>query len=143
MQILKINWKELKMKNFFKIFSVFLLSLSLSGCGGTAGHAFLEKMSKEEIEKNLIVGKTTKEDVHKAFGQPSDTKFKDNGNEQWTYTFQRSDVKGSTFIPVVNWFHRGTDDQIKTLRITFDTKGILVKHSFSSFTGETVVGLGR
>ncbi|GAB1464826.1 hypothetical protein MASR2M54_03260 [Aliarcobacter cryaerophilus] len=50
--------------------------------------------------------------------------------------------KGVNYVPVVNWFVKGTDDTKKTLIVLFD--GNVVKtHSFSSSEGETMGGLVR
>ena len=50
--------------------------------------------------------------------------------------------KGINYVPVVNWFVKGTNDTKKTLIVLFDAD-VVKNHSFSSSEGETMGGLVR
>lgn len=126
-----------------KISMLFLLSASLvlTSCAGKSGNTKLGEMKKEEIHQIIYKGKTTKEEVRKIFGDPQSTDFDIQGHEKWTYKHVRHEVKGESYIPVVNWFSRGTDDEKKKLVIIFDDEGRVMKYAESQSNGETKVGL--
>ena len=113
-----------------------------TGCAVKTGNDRIENVTQDNILNMIEDGKSTKADVRKAFGEPRNIGFMDNGLEKWEYHHSRSVQKGVNYVPVVNWFVKGTDDTKKTLIVLFD--GNVVKtHSFSSSEGETMGGLVR
>ena len=66
----------------------------------------------------------------------------DSGLEKWQYDHSRKVEKGINYVPVVNWFVRGTNDTKKTLVVLFDGE-VVKNHTFSSSEGETMGGLVR
>lgn len=115
--------------------SLVLGTVLFTGCAVKTGNDRIENVTQDNI-LNMI------EDVRKAFGEPRNIGFMDNGLEKWEYHHSRSVQKGVNYVPVVNWFVKGTDDTKKTLIVLFD--GNVVKtHSFSSSEGETMGGLVR
>jgi len=129
------------MKNISTTMILTLSVLLFSGCAAKTGHTFLEKMSQEEISTKLIHGKTTKVEVIKMFGDPEDVDLRDDGREVWVYKFIRSSAKGVNFVPIANSFYAGTNDNIKRLKISFDTNSVVDKFAFSNAKGETKAGL--
>jgi outer membrane protein assembly factor BamE (lipoprotein component of BamABCDE complex) len=122
--------------------SLLLGTVLFTGCAVKTGNDRIENVTQDNILSMIEDGKSTKVDVRKAFGEPRNIGFMDNGLEKWEYHHSRSVQKGVNYVPVVNWFVKGTDDTKKTLIVLFD--GNVVKtHSFSSSEGETMGGLVR
>ncbi|MCT7529638.1 hypothetical protein N5T79_10815 [Aliarcobacter cryaerophilus] len=122
--------------------SLVLGTVLFTGCAVKTGNDRIENVTQDNILNMIEDGKSTKADVRKAFGEPRNIGFMDNGLEKWEYHHSRSVQKGVNYVPVVNWFVKGTDDTKKTLIVLFD--GNVVKtHSFSSSEGETMGGLVR
>ncbi len=122
--------------------SLLLGTVLFTGCAVKTGNDRIENVTQDNILSMIEDGKSTKADVRKAFGEPRNIGFMDNGLEKWEYHHSRSVQKGVNYVPVVNWFVKGTDDTKKTLLVLFE--GNIVKtHSFSSSEGETMGGLVR
>lgn len=122
--------------------SLLLGTVLFTGCAVKTGNDKIENVTQDNILNMIEDGKSTKADVKKAFGEPRNIGFMDNGLEKWEYHHSRSVQKGVNYVPVVNLFVKGTDDTKKTLIVLFD--GNVVKtHSFSSSEGETMGGLVR
>ena len=122
--------------------SLLLGTVLFTGCAVKTGNDKIENVTQDNILSMIEDGKSTKADVRKAFGEPRNIGFMDNGLEKWEYHHSRSVQKGVNYVPVVNFFVKGTDDTKKTLIVLFD--GNVVKtHSFSSSEGETMGGLVR
>ncbi|MCT7516924.1 MULTISPECIES: hypothetical protein [Aliarcobacter] len=122
--------------------SLLLGTVLFTGCAVKTGNDKIENVTQDNILSMIEDGKSTKADVRKAFGEPRNIGFMDNGLEKWEYHHSRSVQKGVNYVPVVNLFVKGTDDTKKTLIVLFD--GNVVKtHSFSSSEGETMGGLVR
>ncbi|WP_141047438.1 hypothetical protein [Aliarcobacter cryaerophilus] len=122
--------------------SLLLGTVLFTGCAVKTGNDRIENVTQDNILSMIEDGKSTKADVRKAFGEPRNIGFMDNGLEKWEYHHSRSVQKGVNYVPVVNLFVKGTDDTKKTLIVLFD--GNVVKtHSFSSSEGETMDGLVR
>ena len=122
--------------------SLLLGTVLFTGCAVKTGNDKIENVTQDNILNMIEDGKSTKADVRKAFGEPRNIGFMDNGLEKWEYHHSRSVQKGVNYVPVVNWFVKGTDDTKKTLLVLFE--GNVVKtHSFSSSEGETMGGLVR
>ena len=122
--------------------SLLLGTVLFTGCAVKTGNDRIENVTQDNILSMIEDGKSTKADVGKTFGEPKNIDFMDNGLEKWEYHHSRSVQKGVNYVPVVNWFVKGTDDTKKTLLVLFE--GNIVKtHSFSSSEGETMGGLVR
>ena len=122
--------------------SLVLGTVLFTGCAVKTGNDRIENVTQDNILNMIEDGKSTKADVRKTFGEPKNIDFMDNGLEKWEYHHSRSVQKGVNYVPVVNWFVKGTDDTKKTLLVLFE--GNVVKtHSFSSSEGETMGGLVR
>ena len=122
--------------------SLVLGTVLFTGCAVKTGNDRIENVTQDNILNMIEDGKSTKADVRKAFGEPRNIGFMDNGLEKWEYHHSRSVQKGVNYVLVVNWFVKGTDDTKKTLLVLFE--GNVVKtHSFSSSEGETMGGLVR
>lgn len=116
-------------------------SLMISGCAVKTGNETLGKMEKNQIESQIVKGKSTKSDIKAILGDPDKTDFDNNSLEKWTYVHVRRDVKAVNFVPVVNWFVQGTNDTTKTLVVLFDDHGVVKNYINSDAKGETKGGL--
>jgi outer membrane protein assembly factor BamE (lipoprotein component of BamABCDE complex) len=110
------------LKRNIVISSILLSLIGFSGCSVKTGNSNLENMSQTHIKKEIIKGKTTKDEIRKMLGEPFNTSILMNGDESWTYMFSKS--KSSFFVPA-------TSSSGKTLFIIFDKNGIVKNYSFS------------
>ncbi len=69
-------------------------------------------------------GSSTKDEVRKNFGEPTDISFKDNGLEEWKYNHARKVQKGINYVPVVNWFVSSTIEKL------LEQEDLKIKHNF-------------
>lgn len=123
-------------------FAVAVSGFLITGCAVKTGNEKLQDVTKESVISMITNGKTTKNEVRTSLGEPTIVDFMDSGLEKWQYDHTRRVEKGINYVPVVNWFVRGTNDTKKTLVVLFD--GNVVKnHTFSSSEGETMGGLVR
>ena len=132
------------MNNLSSVVKLGLLStilLGYSGCGVKSGNQVIFTMSKEDMAKTIIKGKTKKEEISKALGEPQSVDFTGTGDEKWTYKNMASTAKLTNFIPIVGALSSGTDDKTRTLVILFNKQGVVSNYSYSISEGETVGGL--
>ena len=122
--------------------SLVLGTVLFSGCAVKSGNDKLQDVTKESVTDMIKNGTSTKSEVRSKLGEPTNIDFMENGLEKWEYNHTRKVDKSINYVPVVNWFVKGTDDTKKTLLVLFE--GNIVKtHSFSSSEGETMGGLVR
>lgn len=131
------------MKRFLLLGSTAVLVASLiTGCAVKTGNDKLQEVTNENIDSVIKNGVSTKTEVKSKLGGPGKIDFLNNGLEKWEYYHTLKVEKGVNYVPVVNWFVKGTDDTKKSLVILFD--GDIVKtHTFSTENGETMGGLVR
>jgi len=70
-----------------KILSLVLISFLAIGCANK-GSTVLKKLSEDDVNRAVVVGKTTRNEVRAMFGSPLETTFTDGGLEIWKYTFE-------------------------------------------------------
>ncbi|MBV8875934.1 MAG: outer membrane protein assembly factor BamE [Metakosakonia sp.] len=124
-----------------KLAVTLLLAVSLTACVNT-GNQTLKSESQESIKSKLVKGKTTKEDVQANFGTPYSRSTLDSGEEVWSYVMHNSQMNATSFIPVVGLFTGGSDNQSKTLQISFNGN-VVNKWSFSSGSNDIKTGIIR
>ena len=89
-----------------------VLAVSLAACSAlSTGRAFPSPKPGAEIKN----GATTKADLLKMFGDPTQVGIKD-GDQTWTWYY----------------FKKGTPDLSKQLEVTFAAGGVVKSYSFSS-----------
>lgn len=129
-------------KNILLAGSILAASFLFTGCAVKTGNDKLQEVTNENVDNVIKNGVSTKSDVKSKLGGPGKIDFLQNGLEKWEYDHTLRVEKGINYVPIVNWFVKGTDDTKKTLVILFD--GDLVKtHTFSTENGETMGGLVR
>lgn len=117
-----------------------LVAAVMSGCA-SVGVQQLKDESASTVSEKIIKGKSTKDDVRKAFGDPTETSFTDGGNELWRYKYTHSTSKPQNFIPVINLFASGADVDKKELVVFFDDNGIVKNYSMQSSKEEVKNGI--
>ncbi len=117
-----------------------LLAGMLAACA-TAGNESLRHETAETLDSKLEKGKTTKQQVQVALGDPASTDFTDSGNEIWKYQHIRATAKATNFIPVVDLLAGGQDVKKKQLSLFFDEQGILKNYSMLETESEVRTGL--
>lgn len=122
--------------------SLVLGTVLFSGCAVKSGNDKLQDVTKESVTDMIKNGTSTKSEVRSKLGEPTNIDFMENGLEKWEYNHTRKVDKGINYVPVVNWFVKGTNDTKKILVVLFDGE-VVRNHSFSSSEGETMGGLVR
>lgn len=117
-----------------------LVALFSAGCA-SVGNEKIRNEDQASLEHKLIKGKTTKADIVHALGTPDDTSFTDSGNEIWKYRLVVSTAKAVNFIPVVNLFAAGADQEKKELVILLDKEGVVSNYTFNTTKGEVRQGI--
>lgn len=74
------------MKKFTKL-SLLFTTLFFLGCANQ-GSTVLKKLNETDVNKNITVGKTTRNEIRAMFGSPLETKYTDSGLEIWRYHFE-------------------------------------------------------
>lgn len=62
-----------------------------------------------------------------------------DSRKKWKYSFIQKSEKGVNYVPVVNWFTRGTNDEIKSLIVIFKND-LVDDYMFTNFKGKTNSG---
>ncbi len=86
---------------------VIAVALALAGCM-TAGNSSIQDETQQSLSQKITKGKTTREEVRVALGDPTASGFSDTGKEQWTYQLSTASPKLTNFIPYVNWIDSGS-----------------------------------
>ena len=113
--------------------------IGFSGCAVKSGNAKLENLNRQDVAKVITKGSTTENGVRELFGEPQSTDFMADGRKKWKYSFIKKSEKGVNYVPVVNWFTRGTNDEIKSLVVIFKND-LVDDYMFSNSKGETNSG---
>lgn len=98
----------------------------LGGCA--TGNTSIANESTATLPQKLVKGKTTKADVTRNFGEPSERGMNE-GKEYWAYQMAQSSAK--TFIPFASLVTGSSGINGKYLRIFFDKKGVVDSYELS------------
>jgi outer membrane protein assembly factor BamE (lipoprotein component of BamABCDE complex) len=112
---------EQMLKKHIMISTLTLILVGFSGCSVKTGNTNLENMSQSHIQKVIIKGKTTQNEIRGRFGEPSSTSILPTGEQSWMYMFAKAR----------SGFFSGTS-RGRTLIIMFDKNGIVKNYTFSS-----------
>ncbi len=116
----------MRVKGLF-IVSAIILSLGITGCGGSKP-APAKKQTKQKTQKKhkFVVGKTTKDEVIAALGEPSGRSVNSKGEEVLTY--RSGHPTGKAWIP----FYYGRDRWRTEVKTYTFKNNILVDYAESS-----------
>ncbi len=130
--------------NFTKKLSMIVVLFVLSSCTsstGTTGNKILGSNDKAKIYQIIHDNITTKSDARRLLGDPSDIDYYENtSQEKWTYNYLDRSSLMRNYVPIMNFFSRGTKDTQKKIVLIFDKDGILTKSLVSESSGETKHG---
>lgn len=125
----------------FTILFVIMFLISSCTTTGSSGNSALGDSKKSDIYQAIHDNITTKSDARKHFGDPSDIDYYENtGQEKWTYLHVDKSSLWRNYIPIVNFFTRGSKDVQKKVVLIFDKDGIMKKALVSESKGETKHG---
>lgn len=108
------------------IVAVVALSALLGGCA--TGNTSIANESTATLQQKIVKGKTTKADLIKTFGDPSE-KGTNEGKEYWAY--QMAQTNATAYIPFASAVTGNSGISGKYLRITFDKKGVVTGYDLS------------
>lgn len=111
-----------------KFVCCFFVLFTLFGCS-SQGNAKLSKLD-DKSGNDLINNIHTKEDAFKTLGEPNDQDFDTNGNQKWTYSLVEGKMKASSFIPIVDMFNSGVDQDKKKIVFVFNSQGEVIGRLF-------------
>ncbi|CAG9267590.1 outer membrane protein assembly factor BamE domain-containing protein [Paraburkholderia unamae] len=112
----------------------------LVGCA-SSGVQQLKTEDATSVSAKLTRGTSTKDDVRKAFGDPTETSFTDSGNEIWRYRYSNATSKGINFVPIANIFMSGQNVDKKELVVFFDDHGVVKNYAMQSSKEEVKSGI--
>ena len=98
--------------------SVVLATNLFTGCAVKTGNDKLQSVTEQNIDSFIVNGVSTKKDVQAKLGGATSVDFMQNGLEKWTYLHTLKVEKGINYVPVANWFVRGTNDTKKSIYIS-------------------------
>ncbi|WP_081827903.1 hypothetical protein [Kozakia baliensis] len=122
-----------------KTFLLCFSALALSACASN-GNESLRNQTETTVEQQLKDGVTTKAQVKKAFGDPTETSFTDGGKEIWKYRLDNVSADAVSYVPVVNLFGASASGTRKELVVLFDGN-VVSKHTMSSSAISQKTGL--
>lgn len=108
-----------------------ILGCTLVGCsmqGGSVGNPELAQSTKAELYQIINDNITTKSDARRNLGDPSDIDYDGVSKiEKWTYLHIDKRNLKRNYIPLLNFFTKGTEEHQKKVILIFDRSGMLLK----------------
>lgn len=114
----------------------------LAGCA-TSGNEKLKDHTQSSISQQITEGKTTKNEVTAALGQPTSLSLTDAGNEIWTYRYARATPQARNFIPFARLVSSASDVKTKELVIMFNKNDVVSKYTMRETEGIVKQGLAH
>jgi len=117
------------------LITTLLALMVLTGCAS----------SGNRIDGNYVgkikTGETTEQEVRANLGSPMAASIMQDGSKMIIYSFARTELKASTFIPIVGLFAGGANTETETLQVWFDSNGVVTSHSFNQGNIDSSSGL--
>ena len=104
--------------------------VSIGGCA--MGNTSIAKENYESLGQKLVPGKTSKAQVLKEFGEPSEKAIV-SGRETWRY--RMVDLKFVTFLPFYGLATGSDNSEMTDVVVTFDRAGLVVRHDMIKTKG--------
>lgn len=114
------------MSKLYRLFLIFPLCFILNACT-TTGNVALKNEDALSIQRKIIKGKTTKQDLNSMFGKPTSRSIDMQGDEMWVYTFTRTQISAKNFIPVYRSFVKGSSAKTRKVTVIFENGSNTVK----------------
>lgn len=96
-----------------KTFLCIALTALLAGCAVVQGDASIISESAATVAQKIVIGKTSKSDVERIYGDPTEKTYDSNGVESWSYGSRLADPSN------------GPQAQ-KSLLVQFDRSGLAI-----------------
>ncbi|MFN3954401.1 MAG: outer membrane protein assembly factor BamE [Pararhodobacter sp.] len=108
--------------SFKNIAAAFVAVSFLAGCGPESqGNQAISDSSRVD---QIVVGTTTREDVRATLGEP-ETRWREFGDEHWSYRFQRESMNAAMFIPVAQMVAGRVNVDFVNVTVSFDRAGVV------------------
>ena len=111
--------------------AMILIPIFLYGCAYNMGN---KQITDKSLISQIKIGETNKEKVRSLLGDPMNVTFTDD-KETWTYVYQKTNIRATSFIPLVGLFAGGHDTKMNNLTIVFREDGIVKSVGSGSTTG--------
>ncbi|SFF33310.1 outer membrane protein assembly factor BamE [Paracidovorax wautersii] len=102
----------------------------LTGCA--MGNTAIVAEDAASLNAKLVPGKTTKADVQKLFGEPTE-KMTSGGMETWLY--MHADTKARSYIPFVGAAMGNNGIDSTNLEIVWNPNGTVARHTLTKHSG--------
>jgi hypothetical protein len=122
-----------------KLLSRISLILFVTGCIGCASAG--RPIAQQNVSK-IKTGVTTEADLVRMFGPPNSKSLTSDGKILMMWIYSESQVKGTTFIPIVGAFAGGVDSRTQTLSVLIGSNGKVVRYTTNDSPIEARSGLG-
>lgn len=116
-----------------RLFAAFA-AVALCSCVSTGVQVKDEQLSAFEA------GKTTRQEVISALGNPTTQMRNADGTSTMIYSYTEASARPATYIPFVGAFVGGADSRSTMVTLTFDADGRLVSHTSSESAHGTGMG---
>lgn len=113
---------------------VLLAVFALTACASSGTKVDQGKMSQ------FVKGKTTYAEVVQQLGKPTQNTINADGTRTIMYTYVQSQMKASSFIPIVGMFMGGADSESTSVTLNFDKNSMLA--SYTASEGGVSAGTG-
>jgi outer membrane protein assembly factor BamE (lipoprotein component of BamABCDE complex) len=113
---------------------LFFICVLLAGCA-SAGTK-VDPSAAAKIQKGI----TTKVEVIALLGQPMTDTLDSNGKEMMFWSYAQTQIKGTTFIPVVGLFSGGSSTNMTSFQVILDSNKIVVDDLWSNSNIDSKMG---
>ncbi len=112
----------------------------LGGCV-SSGSMAMKNENTTTLQKKIIKGTTTKQQITQMFGEPQSRSLDDSGNETWTYVYANSQSNVANYIPYASMVMSGTQTKTRTMTVTFYQTDKVKTYNLSESQDEIRTGL--
>jgi hypothetical protein len=117
-----------------------MVLVTLGGCA-SGGNEVLKQQDTATVNQFVVDGKTTRDEVLRIYGSPTQSSFLNEKNEIFTYRWARATSQGQNFIPIVGAFARAYDVHKKQLVIIFNEQNVVARHTMTDVNDSIKAGL--
>ena len=107
----------------------------MAGCA-----SYGNEIDQSQVEI-IVKGETTETEVRSMLGSPMSVGISSEGKKYYMYVYTRSQVKASSFIPVVGLVAGGADTNTQTLQVWFDESGVVSSYAYNNTDQEIKTGI--
>lgn len=116
--------------------SILITAALLAGCA-SAGRPIAQQNVSQ-----IKTGVTTETDLVRLFGPPNSKSLSSEGKTLMMWVYSESQVKGTTFIPIVGAFAGGVNSRTQTLQVLIGRNGKVERYVTNDSPIEARSGIG-